>query len=540
MSEIDYSVVLDKNERDRMLQEGYTQEVIEWQARKKWEKLRDDFLWKNTILKSHFEQSPYYDFMSDVFAGVEKLVVVTGERSYTQMDVDDLMNYQSVRNDVYVPPASFINGYYSGTGCKDILALVVDLDGIDPETLKNILENGNIGDMTPLPTYIVNSGSGVHFYYVFKEPVPHYHCNRPILKSMYKRLCMITKKNIKARTDRHALTQPFRLPGSQTKLGQTATGWKSGDKWGAHEFAHRLGVDSEKLDLQQRPLLSQKEYHAEKERRMDERGPAKKGKRQWKSSLDGNVGFYEYCLERCFEETQEGTRYNSLVGMTVVAYKVRLGHTPEGRERLERDLLRLVAHYNKIGKRMRPKEAAKALRAYNPEADRCRSETLEEWFGWEFRRDAKKRREERKEKHPDAPVLSRAEILEDARLIRDIRMRRLGRKWDDGNGRKPGSGSKEQEVRSWRIQNPNGKPADCIRETGISKNTVYKWWGQKTLVVDPAEQGKKPLDPAVRFDWRALLEDSTGMPFEKIEEIVQKYEAGTLSLEDFDWEDEED
>lgn len=28
----------------------------------------------------------------------------------------------------------------------------------------------------------------------------------------------------------------------------------------------------------------------------------------------------------------------------------------------------------------------------------------------------------------------------------------------------------------WRLDHPRGKKADCIRDTGLSKPTVYKWW----------------------------------------------------------------
>ena len=45
-------------------------------------------------------------------------------------------------------------------------------------------------------------------------------------------------------------------------------------------------------------------------------------------------------------------------------------------------------------------------------------------------------------------------------------------KWRDGNGRP----SAEKTVREWRRLHPDGKKADCIRETGLSKPTVYKWW----------------------------------------------------------------
>ena len=41
-----------------------------------------------------------------------------------------------------------------------------------------------------------------------------------------------------------------------------------------------------------------------------------------------------------------------------------------------------------------------------------------------------------------------------------------------GNGRKP----KKDVVQSWRMEHPSGTPKECIADTGLSKNTVYKWW----------------------------------------------------------------
>lgn len=34
----------------------------------------------------------------------------------------------------------------------------------------------------------------------------------------------------------------------------------------------------------------------------------------------------------------------------------------------------------------------------------------------------------------------------------------------------------QDKVNQWQREHPNGKKADCIRETGLSKPTVYKWW----------------------------------------------------------------
>jgi len=471
---IDYTVVLDENERAQMLADGYRPEVIDFIARDRYDQLVADFKLKNFILGTHFQPTPYFDFVASVFPDLEKLMVITADVGYQEMDIDELVDYQAERDDVYVPPVSFINGHNSAASCRDVYALVIDIDKIHPDTLRVIIENENLGKTIPQPTYVVNSGRGVHFYYVFEKPVPHYYANRAILKAMYTVLCGITKKNILAKTDWHAITQPFRLPGSRTRLDQVATGWKSGDKWPAKLLAKRLGVDAEKLDLRKRPLLSQKEYHEEQARRAAEADSSgdkpkkKKRKTVWKSSLEGNTAFYLSCLERCYEETAEGTRFYSMCALTTVAKKC--GYP---KEQLEQDLIALFMHYNTIGKRMKSSEIKKAMRMYNDKALRTKSETLEVWFGWEFGRDNQKKQEKKKEKGTYVKR-TRAEICERARKIRDIDY--PDGAWINKEGRPKGVGTKEEEIQAWRAAHPEGKPKDCIEQTGISKNTVYKWW----------------------------------------------------------------
>jgi len=50
--------------------------------------------------------------------------------------------------------------------------------------------------------------------------------------------------------------------------------------------------------------------------------------------------------------------------------------------------------------------------------------------------------------------------------------------WRNKDGRPKGSGTAQKKVTDWRKQNPDGKKADCIRDTGLSKHTVYKWWAE--------------------------------------------------------------
>ena len=39
-----------------------------------------------------------------------------------------------------------------------------------------------------------------------------------------------------------------------------------------------------------------------------------------------------------------------------------------------------------------------------------------------------------------------------------------------------GRPDKAKVVEEWQKNHPDGKKADCIRDTGLSKPTVYRWW----------------------------------------------------------------
>ena len=43
-------------------------------------------------------------------------------------------------------------------------------------------------------------------------------------------------------------------------------------------------------------------------------------------------------------------------------------------------------------------------------------------------------------------------------------------------GRPKGSSQQKKQVEEWQKNHPDGKKADCIRDTGLSKPTVYRWW----------------------------------------------------------------
>lgn len=76
--------------------------------------------------------------------------------------------------------------------------------------------------------------------------------------------------------------------------------------------------------------------------------------------------------------------------------------------------------------------------------------------------------------------LKQRDHLELARMKRDIHQRESGTKWTDNNGRP----DKSKLVEEWRKANPNGTKAECNRATGIDPKTIRKWW-QNVYLCEP-------------------------------------------------------
>lgn len=77
-------------------------------------------------------------------------------------------------------------------------------------------------------------------------------------------------------------------------------------------------------------------------------------------------------------------------------------------------------------------------------------------------------------------TIASREWIEDNTKVTIPANKRNYRKQEDmkviGEVVKEGRPTAERTVREWQESHPAGKKADCIRETGLAKHTVYKWW----------------------------------------------------------------
>ena len=412
------------------------------------EEIRRHYDEKNEVLVAFGEQVSSAELYEDIFDDLDEVMPVVmidedEQKHIVKMSINEAMEQCENRNDVLLGGCTYFHNWISKKSAKDIRAFIIDMDNVYSGVLQNALRadwaTAN-GDPLPIPTYIVNSGTGLHLYFVLDEPIPHYNCNAHNIDVLYRNLAIgQTTRRVYLQKQVQWFGQDFRMAGGLNKYDWANTVFKIGDKWDIDKLGQACG-------LQGVHFIRSDEKRSRAPKKHD--GAPKQKRQGWHS----NAAFYEYALKNCREKTKEGNRYMSMCALTAIAWKCNVPV-----EKVRQDLLGLLPGYNENAKRLvKPKEIDSALKMYNPAAmltPRCR---LEDWQGWEYK--PIKRNGRKREVH-----------LQIARAVRDILH-------PEGWGNTAGKPRKIDIVKAWRAEHPEGKKADCIRETGLSKPTVYRWW----------------------------------------------------------------
>lgn len=345
-------------------------------------------------------------------------------------------------------------------------AMIFDIDGVTERTLNAFLSGAYRADAYPVPNYVALSGHGVHLYYILEYGVPLYPNIKMQLKAFKYALIEKMWNEYTSKDEKkqfQGINQGFRPIGGKTKIDGIRV---RAFRMHQHPFSlEQLGryipekyrVDESKLYPETTMTLAEakKKYPVWYERRILGKEP--KGRWVCKPAL------YEWWKRQIYEGATFHHRYFSI--MCLAIYGVKCGIDAE---QVKKDAFSFIPF----------------LDAINPDEpfteDDCLSalECLDERYVTFPRNDISvlsgipivptvPRRDKGKR-------LKQKDHLELARMTRDIRQRIEGTKWNDNAGRP----TVEQTVRAWREQNPDGRKADCIRETGLSKPTVYKWWSE--------------------------------------------------------------
>lgn len=377
-------------------------------------------------------------------------------------------------------PISYYGKKANATNARYLHAITLDLDGVGMPQLRN-LNAAITNKLIPAPTYLVNSGHGLHLYYLLEEPVPLYkHTRAPITKlknALIDEFWNAKTSTIQGHKDDQPWCQMYRVVGSLSKLGTgyPATAYKVGN-YTSLEALNDYLLEDERIQL---PL--------EKYRPTGTSGhdleywkvhnPDWYRRRILKEPVTGKPvkefpWLYEKLKPRLQRYSKVGNRYNFMCVLFADAAQCGIPYSDVYEFACSQiDLLNIgVADEKDL---FTQEDIDCAAKYYVTDFGHYMTlDRIEKMTGAKFPRN--KRNGNTQEEH-----------LKMARYMRDeVR----GKKdiWRDGNGRPKGSkdskqrvrtaDSAEQTVRTYLQEHPNAKKVDVIRDTGLTKPTVYKWW----------------------------------------------------------------
>ena len=171
----------------------------------------------------------------------------------------------------------------------------------------------------------------------------------------------------------------------------------------------------------------------------------------------GSPLWYATMKDRIIRDTPEGNRYTSLMALTVIGYKCNIPF-----EEVKKDIDEIIIKWQIRPKsfevRFHEEYRDRIDNMYSEKFKKVRKVQLEEWLGFQMN-SSSKRNGRKQDVH-----------LKRARAVQMIDY--PNREWINKNG----APSKKDIVQQWRLEHPDGRKADCVRDTGLTRPTVYKWW----------------------------------------------------------------
>lgn len=390
-------------------------------------------------------------------------------------------------------------------------AMAIDLDGVGENELLNLLLRiGKAPSIRtlPLPTFIVMSGTGLHLYYVFDEPIALFPNIKIQLKSLKHDLTFRAweyQGTSKVEEIQYqSINQGFRMVGSiNDKYGTEVRAFQTGERVSIEYLNDYTINDSSKVDLTRpfRPskvdLNTAKEQYPDWYQRVIVDGNRHLKKWNIAEKVNGNnpYALYDWWIRQA-DNIKGGHRYFFLMCMAIYACKCDVP-----KEKLKQDMLDIFGKLSEIKhtNELKMIDIEHALEVYDREYYNFTIADISKLTKIEIKRN--NRNYKKQEWH-----------LEDIRAIK-ANMKKRGQAFKQPEGRPKGSGTAEQTVRAWQRSHQEGTRADCIRDTGLSKPTVYKWWSKDGVPPEPVIY-VKDIKTA-----KGILNEPVSVPKEKLENL---------------------
>lgn len=339
-------------------------------------------------------------------------------------------------------------------------ALIFDLDSVGINELKTfLLRAGKEPGLRtlPQPTFIVLSGTGLHIYYVFEEPIdlfPNIKLQLKALKydltfKMWDYKSTTKKKQIQYQS----INQAFRMPGSiNKKYNLPVVAFCTGEKITLDYLNSYVDEEKNKVDINKPLKPTQYTLSESKEKFPEwyERVIVKKDKRAKKWIVKKDL--YYWWIRQSYR-VKGGHRYYFLMAMAIYAVKCNVS-----KKELRDDMYILFEELKDIqhNHALDEGDIKSALETYDRQYYNFTIDDIVKLTDIQIPKN--KRNYRKQEDH--VRMMS---------LIRD-NMTHPNGEWRNKEGRP----SKKNLVLQYIKENPNDTPTKIARELGISRSTVYK------------------------------------------------------------------
>lgn len=363
-------------------------------------------------------------------------------------------------NFIIISPISYAGKSRVSDNARFIYGIGIDVDGIDTkQKLIDLLHQMREIEFLPLATYIVSSGTGVHLYYLFDEPIP---CFSNITKAMSKLKKALTKKiwnaYVTSLTDSiqyESLFQGFRMVGGVTKSGNRTRAFELGKRVSLEYLNKFVNEEDRVQEFTYKSKLTKEQAKQKYPNWYERRIENNQRKGTWTCKKD----LYYWWKRTILSGATVGHRYYCLMCLAVYAMKSGIS-----REELENDSFELLEFMESLtvdpDNHFTESDVLQALEMYNDSYFTFPRDTIAELSDIQI--PANKRNYRKRNVH-----------LERARYVQ---------KFDYPNGEwrnKDGRPNKKKQVEEWKKAHPNGTITDCAKEMELSRTTVYKYWEWK-------------------------------------------------------------
>lgn len=347
-------------------------------------------------------------------------------------------------------------------------ALVFDLDGVGEKELRNLFwrfgEDPTVLRSLPMPTFLVSSGTGLHVYYVFKEPIDLFPNIKLQLKTLKHELTF-RMWEYKATSQNKAIqyqsiNQGFRMVGSvNDKYGITLKAFQTGERV-TLDYMNQYVREQFRVDVNKpfRPSKMTREQAKETYPEWYQRVIVEKNKKSKKWDIKSKQGYalYEWWKGKV-DEVRGGHRYFFLMCMAIYACKCDVP-----KSKLKEDMFEMLNELQKIPheNEMTEYDITSALEAYDKNYYNFTIADIEKLT--DVRIDRNKRNYRKQEQH-----------IKIMNAVREVT--HPNGAWRNTEGRPKGSGTKEDLVKGYLVEHPDSTPTEIARNLGISRTTVYKY-----------------------------------------------------------------